>query len=1186
MAAQTPSAHHDYTVGWICALPIEMAAAQAVLDQVHGPLPVQPTDHNAYTLGAIGEHKIVIACLPSGAYGTTSATSVAMQLLSTFPSIRFGFMVGIGGAVPSKDADIRLGDIVVSNPTDTHGGVVQYDYGKSSSGGGFRRTGMLNHPPRILLTAFSKLRATHLLRGSQFMDFLADLHHKNPQLAVDFARSALQDHLYRADYDHEDLTSKACRECDATQTVSRPSRTLDTPVIHYGLIASGNQVVKNSRLRDKLGQELGVYCVEMEAAGLMNSFPCLVIRGIYDYADSHKNKEWQGYAAVNAASYAKALLAVVPASDRQMVRTLQEAAADGNFQVPFELTKVPAVSKFIGRTADLDRLWGLLQPDASNLRKVVVLHGMGGLAIFWINGQDENILIRSLADIAARLRDMSIQLTAIKDTKPEDTKQDAQQVLNWLSQEGNSKWLLIYDNVDQSPLHNSLNEQGGAYDIHKYIPSADHGSVIITTRLQKLAELGTSSYLLQRLPFIYRLDGLPLALALAGSYIHSSGMSYSSYMSHYNQAWCDLQAAAEAPREYSNGNMLTAWALSYHEVKKGFPLAAQFLYLPSFLHHDEIQFLRTIKVLVDFSLVQRQSGRGGYSLHPVIQEWCQYELPRIYTDLKETEDITWCIATAAIGYSVSNSSERSYWDLQHRLLPHASRVCQLVKYELGSSQYHQVLAAVHNLGRLYWNQGKHKEAEKLYQQVLAGRERVLGPDHIFTLDTVHNLGVVYHDQGNLREAEEMYQRVLAGYQKASGSSHIPNLHTGQLDTIQNLGSLYCTQKRLEEAEQMCLQALAGYERVLGPSHTSTLDAIHNLGNVYWSQQKLDEAEQLYLQALEGKENALGLNHTSTLDTVHNIGVAYYDQGKLQEAEEMYQQALSGKEKAFGLEHVSVLDTVFNLGRLYWTQSKLEQAEQMYQRAMTGCEKVLGPDHMSTLHTVHNLGVLYSARNMLQEAGKMHQRALTGYEKALGPDDISTLDFAHNLAVLYCKQGKSEKADAMLKRVLSGKKKVLGPSCPSVLAVINNLGNLYKQQERLDKAEEMYQYTLDGWLKMFGLEHPSTLGILNNLGILYQDQGRVKEAEEMYQEALAGYEKLAGVEDISTIDTVLNLGDVYRDQNRLRRARGMYERAHAGYEKTMGPDHELTREAADRVRLTVGPSKSRLREVIFGHFHRS
>ncbi len=94
--------------------------------------PERPNDSNSYVLGSVGPHNIVIACLPSGVYGTTSANTVAMQLLSSFPSVRFGLMVGIGGGAPGGDADIRLGDIVISRPAGAFSGVVQYDYGKNS----------------------------------------------------------------------------------------------------------------------------------------------------------------------------------------------------------------------------------------------------------------------------------------------------------------------------------------------------------------------------------------------------------------------------------------------------------------------------------------------------------------------------------------------------------------------------------------------------------------------------------------------------------------------------------------------------------------------------------------------------------------------------------------------------------------------------------------------------------------------------------------------------------------------------------------------------------------------------------------------------------------------------------------------------------------------------------------------
>ncbi|KAN0069927.1 kinesin [Elaphomyces granulatus] len=110
-------AHEDYTVAWICALPLEAAAAKAILDKTHPQLPQSTGDDNAYMLGEISGHSIIIACLPSGVYGTISAATVAANMRTTFPCIRFGLMVGIGGGVPSIKNDIRLGDVVVSKPT-------------------------------------------------------------------------------------------------------------------------------------------------------------------------------------------------------------------------------------------------------------------------------------------------------------------------------------------------------------------------------------------------------------------------------------------------------------------------------------------------------------------------------------------------------------------------------------------------------------------------------------------------------------------------------------------------------------------------------------------------------------------------------------------------------------------------------------------------------------------------------------------------------------------------------------------------------------------------------------------------------------------------------------------------------------------------------------------------------------
>ncbi|RAH48827.1 5'-methylthioadenosine/S-adenosylhomocysteine nucleosidase family protein, partial [Aspergillus brunneoviolaceus CBS 621.78] len=286
--------HDDYTIGWVCALALEAAAAKAMLDEIHPTLETHPNDKNAYTLGAISGHNVVIACLPAGTYGTTSAATVASSMFFTFGSIQHLLMVGIGGGVPSESNDVRLGDVVVSVPTPGCEGVIQYDYGKTIQEGHFERTGTLSKPSISLLAAVTKLRADHYCSGNQIAALVAQMLANRPSMAQPFTRpEAEPDRLFRANYEH-DPSQRTCVNCDANELILRSARKDTQPAVHYGLIASGNQVIKHAGTRDRLAAKLDILCFEMEAAGLMDNFPCLVIRGISDYADSHKNKQWQG----------------------------------------------------------------------------------------------------------------------------------------------------------------------------------------------------------------------------------------------------------------------------------------------------------------------------------------------------------------------------------------------------------------------------------------------------------------------------------------------------------------------------------------------------------------------------------------------------------------------------------------------------------------------------------------------------------------------------------------------------------------------------------------------------------------------------------------------------------------------------------------------------------------------------
>jgi nucleoside phosphorylase len=300
---------------------VELAPVRAMLDELHQSLPTN-RDMNSYTLGRMGVHNVVIAVMPE--IGNDNATAVVTQLLNDFRSIRFGLLVGIGGGIPSDDEDdIRLGDVVVSKPTATFGGVVQFDKGKTHSNGQFERTGTLKKPPAVLMGHVNKLEAQHRTIGNQISKYLSEMLERFPKMEEYVYPGMEQDQLFEAGYIHKG--GKTCRLCDRRKVVKRDPRKDTTPRIHYGTIGSANVVIKDSETRDKLRKDLGILCVEMEAAGLMDEFSCLVIRGICDYADSHKNKRWQPYAAATAAAYAKELLSIIPA--QEVVTTTNAADA-------------------------------------------------------------------------------------------------------------------------------------------------------------------------------------------------------------------------------------------------------------------------------------------------------------------------------------------------------------------------------------------------------------------------------------------------------------------------------------------------------------------------------------------------------------------------------------------------------------------------------------------------------------------------------------------------------------------------------------------------------------------------------------------------------------------------------------------------------------------------------------------
>jgi hypothetical protein len=179
------------------------------------------------------------------------------------------------------------------------------------------------------------------------------------------------------------------------------------------------------------------------------------------------------------------------------------------FTIPFSLQGVP-VGDFVGRDEQLDQIKQQLQPTATEKsgRKVFVVHGLGGMgktqlavkyarqhqddysAIFWIDGSTRTQLQQSFLDIAKRIPQEQLQenVAAGLNSVQVDLQSVMKGVLQWLSLPGNWKWLAIIDNVDRDFRGPARDEQG--FDPQEAMPSSDHGSILITSRLSILQRIG------------------------------------------------------------------------------------------------------------------------------------------------------------------------------------------------------------------------------------------------------------------------------------------------------------------------------------------------------------------------------------------------------------------------------------------------------------------------------------------------------------------------------------------------------------------------------------------------------------------------------------------------------------------------------------------------------------------------
>ena len=632
------------------------------------------------------------------------------------------------------------------------------------------------------------------------------------------------------------------------------------------------------------------------------------------------------------------------------------------------------------------------------------------------------------------------------------------------------------------------------------------------------------------------LDGLPLAIAQAATYIRTTHMPTTRYLAQFQESEDHQKALLSEPlpaalRENKTNNsraVMTTWALTVQKIEQQSPLSIKLLQVMSFLDPDNLPFslieavaaalstetgtgFKQLMPLVNFGLLTRQ-GSSNYRLHRLVSLWTRVKMSLVvrYQCIDQaavlmnsrfpqgsshnvTEDVEMLPHAISIldhiGSDGFESGSNSSWDLQQNVIVFLCRIGQLqlaMKHAQLSLEQGKVFEqdeskryiARARLGGVNSFMAEYATAIKENQPVLGGQECTLGEDHHDTLMAANDIAVVLSRKGEYDKALGWHQRVLDSQEKAFGKDH-PDTHT----MVNNIAVVFSRKGEYSNALEWYRRTVDGQGQAFGRDYHDALATANNIALGFHRKGEYDKALEWYRSALDGQEKALGKYHPDTLMTFHNMAGSFRHKGEYHKALEWYQRALDGLEKALGKDHPDTLKTVHNIALLFYHKKEYDKALEWYQRALDGQEEALGKDHPDTLTTVHNIALLFDRKKEYHKALEWYQRALDGQERALGKDHPDTLTTVHNIALLFDQKKEYDKALGWYQRALDAQEKALGKDHPDTLKTVNNMAGSFRHKGEYHKALELYQRALDGREKAFGKDHPHTIRTVKKIARL-------------------------------------------------------------------------------------------------------
>ncbi|KAH7201437.1 hypothetical protein DER44DRAFT_443222 [Fusarium oxysporum] len=802
-----PSDRRGFEIAIICALPLEADAVEALFDHYWDdegpPFDKASGDPNAYSTGVIGRHNVVLSYM-SG-MGIANAAAVASNCGKSFPGIKLALVVGVCGVVPFKPNkdEIVLGDVIISD------GIVQCDFGRQLPGRFARKDTLLDslgRPNQEIRGVLAKLqsRRNHRKLSAKIAEYL-DILRQEPELGAEYP-GVTKDTLFDAFYRHA-VDQKSCEQLGCNGELVLRNR-LETagihpaPAVHFGLMASGNSVMKSGEDRDRIAVQEGVIGFEMEGAGVWDSFPCIVIKGACDYADSHKDKGWQRYAAATAAACTKAFLGFwVPSPDQDIsclasnlqnglslqsrdspgrnhsTRTVDEGQIQSVFRVPF-----PKNDLFVGRDDVLARLQRLLFQEGCRKVALVGLGGIGKTQValqiaYWIKEAKKDYSVFWVPALSrASFEQACMQIIDACGIPITDNSDAIETFRQHLSSKRAGKWLLVIDNADDTPT--VMGSVGAGSGIYRSLPQSDEGRILFTTRDRKMA-VSVAGRNIVEVPAMSldearsyfqgaMIQEVSSTITQAAAYLNENEISLMEYLQLFENTDRDrielLSAKFQDDTRYeqSQDPVATTWFISFNQIRKADELASRILMFLAYVEPKSVpqsmlpegesqqRLTRALGTLCGYRFLDRRRSSKVFDMHSLvhmaIRSW-------VVENDSEKEQSDAAIARLREVFPTDDWENRDLW---RQYLPHAIKLLRCADGEWSK----ELCKLGFRVGRCLLVDGRVTEAVKLLEHVVKVQETTLAENHLSLLASQHALAGVYEANGQIKEAMKLLEHVV------------------------------------------------------------------------------------------------------------------------------------------------------------------------------------------------------------------------------------------------------------------------------------------------------------------------------------------------------------------------------------------------------------------------------------------